>query len=262
LVNKADLFVLKGEINRDVHTIPVKGKPTTFQTIKVPMRCSSGEITGLCGIARDITDLKRTGEALKAAKEAAVAGTRAKSEFLANMSHEIRTPMNAVIGMTGLLLETELTSEQKDYVETICCSGETLLTIINDILDLSKIEGGKMELECQPFDLHSCIEKSLQFVAKDASEKSLNLTCIIEENTPRVVMGDPTRLRQILINLLSNAVKFTDRGNVAVIVNARQLNENCNGMNGNCHEIHFAIEDTGIGIPKNKMPVYSSIQPG
>ncbi len=246
LVNKADLLVLTGEINRDVHIIPVKGKPTTFQAIKVPMRCSSGEITGLCGIARDITDLKRTEEALKAAKEAAVAGTRAKSEFLANMSHEIRTPMNAVIGMTGLLLETELTSEQKDYVETICCSGETLLTIINDILDLSKIEGGKMELECQPFDLHSCIEKSLQFVAKDASEKSLNLTCIIEENTPRVVMGDPTRLRQILINLLSNAVKFTNKGNVAVLVNARQLS-------GTCNEIHFAIEDTGIGIPKNKI---------
>jgi PAS domain S-box-containing protein len=253
LVNKADRLVLKGEINRDVHTIPVKGKPTTFQAIKVPMRCSSGEITGLCGIARDITDLKRTEEALKAAKEAAVAGTRAKSEFLANMSHEIRTPMNAVIGMTGLLLETELTSEQKDYAETIRISGDTLLTIINDILDLSKIEGGKMELECQPFDLHSCIEEALQFVAKDASEKSLNLAYTIEENTPKVIMGDPTRLRQILINLLSNAVKFTDKGNVTVLINARQLNGNHNEVDGNCHEIHFAIRDTGIGIPKDKI---------
>jgi PAS domain S-box-containing protein len=252
LVNKADRLVLKGEINRDVHTIPVKGKPTTFQAIKVPMRYSSGEITGLCGIARDITDLKRTEEALKAAKEAAVAGTRAKSEFLANMSHEIRTPMNAVIGMTGLLLETKLTPEQKDYAETIRFSGETLLTIINDILDLSKIEGGKMELERQPFDLHCCIEKSLQFVAKDASEKNLSLTCTIEENTPEVIMGDSTRLHQILINLLSNAVKFTDKGNVTVHVNARQLNGNRNGMNESCNEIHFAIKDTGIGIPKDK----------
>lgn len=246
MVNKADRCVLNGETHREEHTIPVQGRPTTFHTVKVPMRSSSGEITGICGIARDISELKRAEDALKAAKEIADAGARAKSEFLANMSHEIRTPMNAVIGMTGLLLETEITLEQKEYAETIRCSGETLLTIINDILDLSKIEGGKMELECQPFNLRNCIEKSLQVITAQAIEKGLDLAYKIEKNTPGMIKGDSNRLRQILINLLSNAVKFTDKGQVVVLVDSRQLNETC-------HEIHFAIKDTGIGIPEDNM---------
>lgn len=245
MINKIDLCVLSGEITREEQMLPVNGRPTTFHAIKVPMQNSSGEIIGICGIARDISEQKRAEDNLKAAKEAADAGTRAKSEFLANMSHEIRTPMNAIIGMTELLLETETNPDQKDYVETIRSSGETLLTIINDILDLSKIEGGKMELESQPFDLKSCIDESLNLVAAEASKKRVKLSYAIDDNAPKLIMGDLTRLCQILINLLNNAVKFTDEGEVTIAVSSQQ--------NGKSHEIHFAVKDTGIGIPEDKM---------
>lgn len=188
--------------------------------------------------------LVESNTALMSVNEKLEEATRIKTEFLANMSHEIRVPMNGAVGMTALLLDTELTDAQRDFVETIRSCGDSLLTIVNDILDFSKIESGKLELEEHPFDLPNCLEESMELLATKAAEKGLDLAYDIADDVPSMLVGDVTRLRQILVNLVGNAVKFTSRGEV--VISSSMAVESEPPM------VQFSVRDTGIGIPKDK----------
>jgi len=218
----------------------------------VPILDETGAIREWVGIHTDIDDLKRAEAAQREAKEAAQAANRAKSEFLANMSHEIRTPMNGVIGMTELALGTDLTAEQREYLELVKSSADYLLAVINDILDFSKIEAGKLDLDPVDFPLRDHLDETISTLSLRAHAKGLELACHVLDDVPEALVGDAGRLRQILVNLIGNAIKFTSEGEVVVRVERTPPVER-EPQDAASVTLHFSVRDTGIGIPREKL---------
>ncbi len=221
------------------------GSKTWVSTNKVPLRNSEGQVVGTFGISRNVTARKQMETQLEAARDAAEAANRAKSEFMANISHEIRTPMNAIMGLTELVLDTDLDDSQREYLKMAMESSESLLSLINDILDFSRIEAGKLEVENAPFGLRELLGDTMRSLAFKAHGKSLELSCHIHSDVPDQLIGDGVRLRQVVVNLVGNAVKFTDAGEVSLVVEHRP--ESGDGV-----ALEFTVTDTGIGIPEDK----------
>ena len=230
------------------------GQLRWLSTTKVPLRDEEGSVLGTFGISRDITSRKQAELQLAEAKSAAEAANRAKSDFVANISHEIRTPMNAIIGLTELVLETELGEPQSEYLKMVLESGESLLALISDLLDFSKMEAGKLELDHVPFDLREMIGDALKALAFRAHAKGIELACRICPELPEQLVGDPSRLRQVIVNLVGNAIKFTDAGEVVVELSAEETTRDrlC---------LHATVRDTGIGIPpEHQATIFGAFQ--
>lgn len=229
---------------KEERVIYADGSTAWMSTTKLPLKDRQGRVIGTFGVSYDISPLKHAQEALRQAAEASEAANRAKSDFLANMSHEIRTPLNAVLGMTELVLGTPLTPVQRDYLKLVYESGESLLAVINDILDFSKIEAGHMELEAIPYPVVDTVYDACRLLAVNASKKGLDLVCRVTPDVPARLLGDPGRLRQIVVNLVGNGLKFTEQGGVTVTVSS--------GLLDDTPALHLAVRDTGIGIRKEK----------
>ncbi len=233
------------EMTQDLLQYHRNGRTVWVECRLIPIRDPQGRQTRWIGIETDITRRWQTEQALRSAKQAAEESNRAKSEFLANMSHEIRTPLNAILGMTELALATPLSGEQREYLRTVKSSADALLQLLNDVLDLSKIEAGKLTLEQIELDLIEIVQQTVQALAVRAHEKGLELIVRLPWDLPTRFRGDPTRIRQILFNLIGNAIKFTERGEVLVSIAVQEA-----GQEHAC--LHFAIRDTGIGIPQEQ----------
>jgi two-component system sensor histidine kinase/response regulator len=227
------------------YSLPFGSEVRWFLGRVSPIKSPAGALKTVCMTARDITPRKEAEDELRRAKEAAETASQAKSEFLANISHEFRTPMNGILGMTELILDTEINSEQREYLEMVKSSADSLLRLLSDILDFSKVEAGKVELVDQEFALAPSLAETLQVMRFRAKQKGIELRWQVEANVPERVTGDATRLRQVLVNLVGNAIKFTERGEVSVQVEAQALDDTQ-------VILHFRVTDSGIGIPKEK----------
>jgi two-component system sensor histidine kinase/response regulator len=232
-------------MNRERSSVDAEGNVQWLLMTKVPLIGRSGTAVGVVCVTRDITQQKQAELELRRATEAAEAASCSKSTFLATMSHEIRTPMNGILGMTDLVLDSELTAEQRENLGLVKFSAQSLLSIINDILDFSKIEAGKLEVESIPFDLRDSLGITMKALSLRAHQKGLELMCEVLPDVPEALIGDPGRLRQILVNVIGNAIKFTQRGEIFVSVE-----EQTPGPAITC--LHFAVKDTGVGIPTDK----------